>query len=680
MKTKILITIFIIFTFVFVYSVKAEIQIFNDDFESSVDNWNLESGWSVISENGDRVLQGTQHTFTTAYLEGVTNKLELKLKLLQGSIHLNIRSKPVPEGLNRYFIGLNNGSSYIQKQFNNDFQSLKTGEGISLNEWHDIKIEVIQDKINVFYDGDLILSAQDKDLIKEGGVSFETHEESRAYIDDVRIETEVPDARDLKVQDLFPDGEHKGDLTLEGRDLLTLENGEFEQFGNIYLKDKSKLIIRDSTFKITRYQKLLNHWGIYLEDRASLEIENSRLIPGEDPISHEGTLFVINARDRTSVNMKNSPTKIHLFMMFGNAKAVVENSEIVGDIGGIVSAFDKSDIKVINSKIGAVNLYIPNGATFEASGLGTGFFQKWNLHEDTKVSGIDYNITLMNTELVKDTIGPGPFERGWPVFIESDAHVKIKDSELRKVVITLRDEKAEFVDFHLETPTNFNYKNITLENVIVKGQWGIFIHGSSDVVVRDSDAFWTFIFDDSKLTLVNTDMNEFDPRNFRGEMVFENSRWNTAAEILENNNFTMRGSLQIGNIGGFSWENSSVTRIYDLTGKPNSELTLKKGEETVWRGKTDENGKASFSLRFDDTTFDDSWLIQDNFGNENEVTFFSKTPINIQQSIISKYIQKIKLKVSPGPPPTSKVVFTVFPLIIVAIVVFFLWKRWLKKK
>ena len=136
------------------------------------------------------------------------------------------------------------------------------------------------------------------------------------------------------------------------------------------------------------------------------------------------------------------------------------------------------------------------------------------------------------------------------------------------------------------------------------------MYGSrADVIIRDSDAFWTFIFDDSKLTLINTHMNEFDPRNFRGEMIFENSRWDTAAEILENNNFTMSGSLEIGSIGGFSWENSKVTRIYDVIGKPNSELTLRKGEEIVWQGKTDGQGKASFSLKFNDTTFDDSWLI-----------------------------------------------------------------------
>ena len=323
-------------------------------------------------------------------------------------------------------------------------------------------------------------------------------------------------------------------------------------------------------------------------------------------------------------------------------------------------------------------MYIPNGAIFEASGLGTGFFEKWNLHENAKVSGINYNITLINTELVKDKIGPGPFERGWPVFIESDAKVKIKDSELRKVVITLRNEKAEFGNFSLETPMNFNYRNISLENVKVMGQWGIFLHGTSDVVVRDSDAFWTFIFDDSKLTLINTHMNEFDPRNFHGELIFENSRWDTAAEILENNNFIIKGNLEIGEIGGFSWENSKVTRVYEVIGKPDTELILKNGEKTIWQGKTDEEGKASFSIKFNDSTLNDVFELKDSLGREIEVTFFSATPLNLEASTISKFISKMRYKAPPS--PQIKFIVLISVLVVATIITLFFWKKFQGKK
>lgn len=606
------------------YAEAEETKIFYEDFESGINNWDLLSGWLVISEGGNHILRGTQHTFATVYLDGMLNKLELELKLSQGAIHLNIRSKPSSEGLNRYFIGFNKEGSYIQKQLGDDFRRLiDHGKSISLNEWHKIRIEIIQDTIEVFSDDEIVFSIEDKDIIQEGGVSFETLENSRVSIDKVRVEIIVTESRQIQIKSLFPDGKHKGDIILEGRDFLRLENGIFEQFGNVYLKDSSQLILRNATFYINRHKRLLNHWGIYLEDKAFLEIKDSKLVPGKE------TLSVIHGRDRSRVDMKNSPTKVHLFTMSENAEALVKDSEIVGNIGGLVGAHGKARVKVRNSKIGAINLWIPSGATFETSGLRTGFFKEWDLQEDTKVSGIDYNITLTNTEIVKDTIGPGPFERGWPVFIDSGANVNIKDSELRKVVIELHDEKAKFANFALDKPRDFHYRNIHLENVTVKGQWGIFMHGSSEVTVRNSDAFWTFIYGDSTLTLINTHMNEFDPRNFHGQIIFENSRWDTAAEIIQNNDFTIKGSLKIGEIGGFSWEDSKVTRIYEVIGKPNTELILEKEGKPVWRGKIHEDGKGSFSIKFNDANFYDYWKLGDNSGAHVKIRFFSNTPIKL---------------------------------------------------
>ncbi len=549
------------------------------------------------------------------------------------------------------------------------------GGGVSLGEWHEIKIEIIGKKINVYFDNNLIIGAEDKNLLQEGDISFETFDDSRALIDEVRIEMSVPETKQILAEDLFPGGKHYGDFTLSGRETLVLENDDFEQFGNVYLKNGSKLLIKNSSFKIRRYQKLLNHWGIFLDNTAVLEIENSKLVPG-DPEMGKGTLFIIYARGGATVSMKNSPTKLHLFMMFDNAKARVENSEIIGDLGGLVGAFDRAEIKIIDSKVGAINLRIPKDAVFEANGLGTGFFKDWNLKRDTKNSGIGYNIILQNTELIPDKIGPGPFERGWPVFIDSSAKVKIKDSQLRKVVVELRDEKAQFSNFYLEKPSNFNYRDIHLENVKVMGQWGIFLRGSSDVVVRDSDAFWTFIYDDSKLKLINTHMDEFDPRNFRGEMVFENAIWDTAAEIIENNDFVIRGSLEIRPIGGFSWQDSKVTRIYDVIGKPGAELTLTKGNKVIWSEALDKEGKASFSLEFDDATFNDSWILKDNLGHTQEITFFAKTPVDIEQSFISKFISKIRNKMPFG--PSLPMVKFIFPLILILLfVILFLY---LKKK
>ena len=246
-------------------------------------------------------------------------------------------------------------------------------------------------------------------------------------------------------------------------------------------------------------------------------------------------------------------------------------------------------------------------------------------------------------------------------------------------MVTLRDEKTQFSNFYLEKPSNFDYRDIHLENVKVMGQWGIFLNGSSDVTVRDSDAFWTFIYDDSKLKLINTHMDEFDPRNFHGEIIFENSRWDTAAEIIDNNDFVIRGSLEIRPIGGFSWQDSEVTRTYDVIGKPGAELTLTKGNKVIWSGTFDKEGEAFFSLEFDDTTFNDLWILKDNLGHTQEITFFAKTPVDIEQGFISKLVSKIRNKISPGSP--SPMVKIIPPLILISLfVILFLYLKKRRKQ
>lgn len=124
-------------------------------------------------------------------------------------------------------------------------------------------------------------------------------------------------------------------------------------------------------------------------------------------------------------------------------------------------------------------------------------------------------------------------------------------------------------------------------------------------------------------------MNEFDPRNFHGQIIFENSRWDTAAEIIKGNDFTIKGSLKIGEIGGFSWEDSKVTRVYEVIGKPNTELILGKEEIIVWKEKTGEDGEASFSIKYNDENFSDSWKLRDDLGTQIKVGFFSNTPIKL---------------------------------------------------
>lgn len=99
--------------------VRAESQVFMDTFDSGT-NWNLGRGWTIIDDDGNSILKGENHSFTTAIIPGTVESLKLRIKILQGSVRLNVRTQKGESGLARYFIELSeNGSSICKEQGGN---------------------------------------------------------------------------------------------------------------------------------------------------------------------------------------------------------------------------------------------------------------------------------------------------------------------------------------------------------------------------------------------------------------------------------------------------------------------------------------------------------------------------------------------------------------------------------
>ncbi len=161
---------------------------YSQDFEGSSHEWNLEKGWEVTTVDGDTVLEGTGHRW--ARLHGLTwddYVVATRFKLLRGEVHVNYRCTDKTGGLHRYFIGLSAEAVGLSKQVGDQFFHL--GElPLDLSEgWHEIEIRGQGDILNVFLDGTLLIACQDEDAVLEGGIAFETLEDSLCLIDDVEI-------------------------------------------------------------------------------------------------------------------------------------------------------------------------------------------------------------------------------------------------------------------------------------------------------------------------------------------------------------------------------------------------------------------------------------------------------------------------------------------------------------
>ena len=143
------------------------------------------------------------------------------------------------------------------------------------------------------------------------------------------------------------------------------------------------------------------------------------------------------------------------------------------------------------------------------------------------------------------------------------------------------------------------------------------------------------------MILRRSHMVEFDPRRFTGTLIFENSRWTTAGEIIEGNDFRVQGSVSIGEKlrQSLVWFTSRVVRTFEIHVQdaqghpvPGAAVELRRGSERV-TGRTDTEGKALFDLPFLDGNYSQPWELQVLAGGKSahrQLDFFTSTPLIVQ--------------------------------------------------
>ena len=435
-----------------------------------------------------------------------------------------------------------------------------------------------------------------------------------------------------------PDVVHTGDLVISGNETMIIEDTNYFQQGNIYINDEAKLIIRNSQFMLSRGDVPTIHTYIFVSEKASLEIENSTIFPYQPP-DEMGALVVIRVQDSGNVSIIDSPTSIHLLEVYNSARLSMINSEMVFEIGGLLQV-GGGNTRLVNSTIGAIGLTVPANSHLNISGIESGvYLESWDIHDI--IPDVNYDLVLESTYILKDELEPGPYERGWIFFIDPQAHARISNSELRKVFIAFQNERTSLENLRLGVPSSLEYRDIALNDIIIKGQWGITLI-DSNVTIINSDYLFIQISGQSNLSMIDSHMVEFIPRDFFGTIIFENCTWTNAGEIIGGqpyhsmeNNFTIRGSLKISPEvkEHLQWHNATVKRIYDIIVLDGVSQPIK-GISINIDGKTfltDDSGRAEFTLIFNETNYLAATELEVMKGNrttgKTEIDFFTETPI-----------------------------------------------------
>ena len=127
-------------------------RVFFDNFDSGrqKSEWDLDDGWSVVDSEGNSVLKGLGHSGAVLKNHEISDfAFKAKFKRNRGGIHFSFRSKGLPDGLHRYFVGIDGETLILTKQLGqgNFDDVLRTDLKLKYADWHWIEIRAKGDKI-----------------------------------------------------------------------------------------------------------------------------------------------------------------------------------------------------------------------------------------------------------------------------------------------------------------------------------------------------------------------------------------------------------------------------------------------------------------------------------------------------------------------------------------------------
>lgn len=168
---------------------------FYDDFEDgNADGWQLDGGWNVIDDGGNKVLEGNGHKWARAGSGSWGDyTFETKVKLIQGGVHINYRISQT----GRYAIGFNENSLTLTRTiFSTNTHTSLTGVDMQSekNRWYTIKVSGKGNNIKVYVDGALKIDYTDEEPLLNGQIAFESLPDSQVMVDDISVNIDSVDS------------------------------------------------------------------------------------------------------------------------------------------------------------------------------------------------------------------------------------------------------------------------------------------------------------------------------------------------------------------------------------------------------------------------------------------------------------------------------------------------------
>ncbi len=459
---------------------------------------------------------------------------------------------------------------------------------------------------------------------------------------------------------------HEGDFIIEDQQTLIIKDRILEVDGNFIIKENATFILENSTLIIKERYKSEHR---ILADGAHIKIINSEIVSSGDVM----------------VEKFGKLTGSELNIILDDTNVLIENSEVYGRISGWLFSAKienstvsyvywnyNSDIEIDDSILGSFVFDCkedkPEKLTFDGLEKDKNIdFVLENMADGGSVRMHNSNVKIMwsfNFEYAcqKDTtVKNSDIENFWIKFPPTDARIRINGLPTGFV--------AEFKLQNSVSGINLPY-NITLLNVkfnhfkpemlgtkaeITNSYAMVHSYDESDLIIKDSTLVNLFNYGSKRIEFINTTISntmqlihkpefangfQVDGKTI-GEggyfyFIFKDSTLDVFPLVVANYEGKIDGELKIlapKNFDDVHWIKGIITRTYPVLAQPNVNVTLWEDDKIKWSGKTDAQGKTSFSLIFDDETYRNEFrLVAQN--SETMVTFLTDTPIDLKTNLM----------------------------------------------
>jgi len=430
---------------------------------------------------------------------------------------------------------------------------------------------------------------------------------------------------------------HEGDIILRGSETMSLEMVNYTQIGNIIVTDNASLRIASSVLRIDNsedwYFITINGSGrlwlwdsviegpkgqrVYMKGNASAYLNDCTLV-SEGLLCGE-TLYYSSGFDLEGDSILEAHSSRLGYVGIDDRASCSVLDSFVGEFrpsSPVLSLVEGSDIESLWIWFADTELAIAHGFH--------GHHEYW---DSKAVFGkvCTSNLRLIDTEVLEPlnivTTNCSLELRGdfWSVHTRNGSIIRVEDSNLWLL------------------GSGFGETQIEVENSTIKYLRGYFWDSNSSYTVKDSTIEEALITSDSGLVMsiencvfgnLEVGADDFDARalieakdvSFRNftilpfgqtTYVFENATIEEYIQIQAgyrgNMSTVMRGEIRFGDGLHFTSEqgpSTRITRVYDVVIGSSDEqeinLELRRGNETIWSGTTDEEGRASFDITFVD--------------------------------------------------------------------------------